>query len=242
MRAGALGEPDALAFQIGNGANAGVGGNQNALPVGDRRSRDIDDVGVRGLGKDRRGIADCAKVDAAGAHGLQQWRPRRELDPLDADLLRGEALLKHGLLPRDHQHAGLLVTDPDFLDGCLRTHLPRQRRRRRCAKRQFKELTTLHHNLLNDRPVVRCDAGDDDDAPNMCRVLCKNSNDRTVCLGRCNRFIAGYRSTTTHFSLVTRDAQFLVTGIQAARRRDRGGDGAMNGKHLKFFICHLSPA
>src|SRR4029078_8542706 len=92
-------------------------------------------------------------------HGFQQWRPRRELDPLDADLPPGKPLLEHGPLPRDHQHAGLLVTNPDFLDGGLRTHLPGQRRRRRYAKRQFKEVTTLHHNLLNDRPVVRCDAG-----------------------------------------------------------------------------------
>ena len=124
VRAGALGESDALALQVGNGANAGVGGNENALPVGDRRSRDIDDVGVRGLGKDRRRIADRAEIDAAGAHGFQQRRPRRELDPLDADLPAGEPLLQHGLLPRDHQHAGLLVADPDFLHGCLRTRLP----------------------------------------------------------------------------------------------------------------------
>ena len=101
-------------------ANAGVGGDENALPVGDPRSCDINDIGVRGLGEDRRRIADRAEIDAAGAHGFQQGRPRRELDPLDADLLRGEPFLQHGLLPRYYQHAGFLVADPDFLEGRLR--------------------------------------------------------------------------------------------------------------------------
>ena len=151
--AGALGESDALALQVGDAANAGIGGNENALPVGDPRSRDIDDVGVRGLREDRRRIADRTEIDAADAHGLQQRRPRRELDPLDADLPGGEVLLQHGLLPRDHQHAGLLVADPDFLQRRLRTRRRRHRRNRRRAKRQFEELTTLHHNLLNDRAL-----------------------------------------------------------------------------------------
>ena len=118
--AAALGKSDALALQVGNAANAGIGGDENALPVGDPRSRDIKDIGVRSLREDRRRIADGAEVDAADAHGLQQRRPRRELDPLDAYLPAGEPLLENCLLPRDHQHAGLLVTNPDFLDGCLR--------------------------------------------------------------------------------------------------------------------------
>jgi hypothetical protein len=45
--AGTLGEADALALQIRNRADRGIALNQNALPVGDRLTRGIDDGSPR---------------------------------------------------------------------------------------------------------------------------------------------------------------------------------------------------
>jgi hypothetical protein len=87
---------------------------------------------------------------------------------------------------------------------------------------------------------MRC--GNDDDASNECRVLSKNSNDSTARLALRDRIVAGSRSGATHFSYVGRDAHFPITRIQSARRRDRCGDGTMNGKRLKFFICNPNSA
>src|SRR6185436_16667009 len=85
--------------------------------------------------------------------------PRGKLDPLDADLLLREPLLKHPLLPRNHQHAGLLVTNPDFLDSRLRLRARRQRGNG-ASNRQSEKLPTLHSISPDDhaRYVARsCD-------------------------------------------------------------------------------------
>ena len=57
-----------------------------------------------------------------------------------------EPLFEHGLLPGDHQYAGLLVTDTDFLEGCLRMHRDEAPPLR--PNRRSEELPTLHYNLL----------------------------------------------------------------------------------------------
>src|SRR4029453_6148613 len=150
---------DALALQVGNAANAGICGNENALPIGNPRSRDINDIGVRSLCEDRRRIADGTQIDAADAHRFQQRRPRRELDPLDADLPLRKPLFEHCLLPRDPQTPGFLVTNPDFLDSRLRFRARRQRSNG-ASSRQAEKLPTLHSRSPNDhaRDVARsCD-------------------------------------------------------------------------------------
>jgi hypothetical protein len=73
-------------------------------------------------------------------------------------LLRSKPFFEHSLLPRDHQYAGLLVTDTDFLEGYLR--LRARRERSNCASnRQSEKLPTLHSNLLTImRPTPRDNA------------------------------------------------------------------------------------
>jgi cytidylate kinase len=63
-------------------------------------------------------------------------------------------LLQRGLLPRDHQHAVLLVADADFLDASLRPRLTRKCCDR-STKRKFQEFTTLHSDLLTRNATAR---------------------------------------------------------------------------------------
>ena len=70
------------------------------------------------------------------------------LGPVGA--LGGVAQASH-LLPRDHQHAVLLVADADFPDIRLRARLTRQRGHNSGSKGQLQKFAALHHILLNDR-------------------------------------------------------------------------------------------
>src|SRR5258706_5624121 len=90
--------------------------------------------------------------------------------------------LERGLLPRDHQHPVLLITDADFPDGRLRAPLPRQRSNCRGSNGQFQKFPTLHNGLLTRMPPLRAIIQSEDDgaALERCRVLCKNSNMRAV--------------------------------------------------------------
>src|SRR6202011_3333139 len=65
--------------------------------------------------------------------------------------------LQRGLLPRDHQHAVLLIADADFPDIWLRAHTLRQRGDRSGSNRQFQKFPTLHHDLLMGIPRFQRD-------------------------------------------------------------------------------------
>src|SRR5471032_2368762 len=90
--------------------------------------------------------------------------------------------LERDLLPRDHQHAVLLIADADFGDRRLRASLARQRRNCRGCNGQFQKFPTLHRGLLAGMPQLRAiiQSRDDGAAAEKCRVLCKNSNMRAV--------------------------------------------------------------
>jgi len=135
---------DTFVPEIGDVADRRIALNQNALAVGDRLACGIDDRSARGLGEDRRAVADRAIIDAADIHRLHHRRARGKLDPLHGDALRGKMLLQRGPPPRDHQHAVLLIADADFPDVGLRPRRPRYRSARRGCRRQLQEFTTLH--------------------------------------------------------------------------------------------------
>ena len=127
MRAGSLGEADALALEVGNGLDCRVLRHQDARSVDDGLGRGIDDRRTRGLGENRRGIADCAVIDAADIHRLHHRRARREFDPFHTDALWLEMIFQGLALPRDNQHAVLLVADTNFLRVRLRLRATGQR-------------------------------------------------------------------------------------------------------------------
>ena len=89
--------------------------NQDALAVGDRLARRIDDRGTRRLRENRRGVPDLADIDAAGVHRLEHWRPGGELDPIHRDAGGRQAMLEACPLAGDHQHAVLLVPDAQLV-------------------------------------------------------------------------------------------------------------------------------
>ncbi len=97
--------------------------------------------------KNRRRIAHRAVIDAADVHRLEHRRPRRELHPLTAIPCGAKCCFQRGLLPRDHQHAVLLIADADFLDASLRARLTRKCSDRRASERKLQEFTASHSNL-----------------------------------------------------------------------------------------------
>jgi hypothetical protein len=69
--------------------------------------------------------------------------------------MRPEMIFQDRLLPRDNQHAVLLVADADFPDAGLRPRLTRNCCDRSASKRKFQEFTTLHSDLLTTSATVR---------------------------------------------------------------------------------------
>jgi hypothetical protein len=130
-----FGEPDALALEIGKGADVAVGANQNPLPVGDALTSDVDNRCTGSLGEDWRGVADLANIDLTCSHGFEERRPGGKFDPFNANAVANEAILKHGLLARDNEHAVLLITDAQFPAG-LRDRAPGQQCRGRASEDQ----------------------------------------------------------------------------------------------------------
>ena len=77
-------------------------------------------VAVRGLGEDRRGIADGADIDAADTHGFQHGRTKLELDPLHRDAIGGEQGFQSALLFRRQQDRFALLEADAHQFGRLR--------------------------------------------------------------------------------------------------------------------------
>ena len=115
MRARTLGDADLLAAQIRKRLDRRILGHDDRLPIAARRNyRDIVDIGVSGLRKDRRSVAGVTIIHAARIDGFQQRRAKGEFDPFDRNALRLETLLEQLLRLHDERDRGLLIADAQF--------------------------------------------------------------------------------------------------------------------------------
>ncbi len=150
--AGGAGEADPLALEVGQALQGRARRHQYGR-TGPRRfdRRDIDQLGLRRLGEDRRRIARRAVVDAADIERLEQRRPERELDPLDLDAERLQPLLEHALLLGDQQRAAALVSEAQLarLAGCgFRGRLRDGGRGEERARQGCNQMPSLDHRRL----------------------------------------------------------------------------------------------
>jgi hypothetical protein len=157
VRTRGFGEADPLAPELIEGFDGRVGRDHDCLRVtATRLGCHVEKICSRRLGEDRRRIAGGSVVDAAGVEGFEQRRAEGELDPLDLNAERLEALLQQLLLLGDQEHATLLIADADLLRVLRGEGRAHSRRGGTDGRQRYQEPASGRHRSAPIRDRCKC--------------------------------------------------------------------------------------